>query len=434
MAEVFELAHVSRKVLDGELLQRRLREPLRLHSELARALREKMPRQRGNILAALAQRGQAEANDVQPVKEIFAEPPLRDARLEVVVGGGDDAHVGLHGLMAAHAVEVPVRQHPQQPRLQLGRHVADLVEKERAPLRLLEAPAPLRLRPRERAALVAEKLRLEQLARDGRGIDCNERPGRARTVTVQRARHELLAGAGLPGDEDRGVRLGQAADRAKHLLHRRRLAEDLGADIRLVAGALLPRALPQRAPDELDRVVDVERLGQVLVGAPLKGADRALEIGVGGHDDDRQIGVQRPCPREQLEARLTRHPDVAHHHLRRLRVERGERFLRRSEGLERDMLTRERLLEYPAYRAVVVDDPHRLHRSSTGSRMVKVVLPGTLTNETMPWCWMMKACASVRPRPLPPARPETRGWKTRSCSSAGMPVPSSVISSCTAWR
>ncbi len=58
--------------------------------------------------------------------------------------------------MTADAVEVPVGEHPQQPCLQLLRHVTDLIQEERAAFGLLEAPAPLRLRPGEGATLVAE--------------------------------------------------------------------------------------------------------------------------------------------------------------------------------------------------------------------------------------------------------------------------------------
>ena len=66
-------------------------------------------------------------------------------------------------------------------------------------------------------------------------------------------------------------------------------------------------------------------------------------------------------------------------------VQRVERLLRRAEGAVRDALARERLLEHPADRAVVVDDPDGVHgcgvrhgafASRTGSRMVKRVLPG----------------------------------------------------------
>ena len=90
--------------------------------------------------------------------EVLAERAFAHALLEVLVRGRDHAHVGLDLLMAADAVEGAVGEHAQQARLQLGRHVADLVEEERAAFGLLEAAAALLLRAGEGAALVAEEL------------------------------------------------------------------------------------------------------------------------------------------------------------------------------------------------------------------------------------------------------------------------------------
>jgi uncharacterized protein YoaH (UPF0181 family) len=77
--------------------------------------------------------------------------------------------------VAADAVELAVRQHAQQPRLQVERHVADLVEEQRAAVGLLEAAAARGLRAGEGAALVAEELAFEQVLRDRRGVDGDER-------------------------------------------------------------------------------------------------------------------------------------------------------------------------------------------------------------------------------------------------------------------
>ena len=66
--------------------------------------------------------------------------------------------LALHRAVAADAVELAVGQHAQQARLQVERHVADLVEEQRAAVGLLEAAAPRRLRAGEGAALVAEQL------------------------------------------------------------------------------------------------------------------------------------------------------------------------------------------------------------------------------------------------------------------------------------
>jgi hypothetical protein len=68
--------------------------------------------------------------------------------------------------MAADAIVVAIGQHAQQPRLQLCRHVADLVEKQGAALGLLEAPLSLRRRAGEGAALMTEELGFQQVARE----------------------------------------------------------------------------------------------------------------------------------------------------------------------------------------------------------------------------------------------------------------------------
>ena len=50
----------------------------------------------------------------------------------------------------------------------------------------------------EGAALVAEQLALDQLARDRRHVDRDERPAAPLAVIVQRAGDQLLAGADSP--------------------------------------------------------------------------------------------------------------------------------------------------------------------------------------------------------------------------------------------
>ena len=117
---------------------------------------------------------QAQADHVEAVVEVLAEQALLHPRLEVLVGGGDHAHVRRERRVAADAVELAVGEHAQQARLQVGRHVADLVEEERAAVGLLEAPAAHRLRAGEGAALVAEELALEQVLGDRRGVDRDE--------------------------------------------------------------------------------------------------------------------------------------------------------------------------------------------------------------------------------------------------------------------
>src|SRR4051812_6204672 len=65
---------------------------------------------------------------------------------------------------------------------------------------------------RERAALVSEQLALDELLRDGRAVDLDERLVLARGVLVQRASDELLAGAALARDEHGGGAVGDALE------------------------------------------------------------------------------------------------------------------------------------------------------------------------------------------------------------------------------
>ena len=111
-------------------------------------------------------------------------------------------------------------------RLRLHRHVADLVEKQRAAFGLFEAPGGALVGAGEGALLVAEQFALDEVARNRRHVDGDERAFLALAVIVQRAGHQLLAGAGLAGDQHGEVGLHQPRERAIDLLHRRRAADE----------------------------------------------------------------------------------------------------------------------------------------------------------------------------------------------------------------
>ncbi len=70
-----------------------------------------MARQARNILTALAQRRKMDTNHVQAVEQVFAEFPFLNASFEVLVGGGDNAHIDFYRRVPAHAVELSVSQH-----------------------------------------------------------------------------------------------------------------------------------------------------------------------------------------------------------------------------------------------------------------------------------------------------------------------------------
>ena len=233
-----------------------------------------------------------DADDIEAVKQIFAEQAGLDSFFQILMGGGDDAYIHLDGGLAAHPVELAVGEYPQQPGLTLGRHVADFIQKQRAAVRLFKTAAASGGGAGEGTPFVAEQFRFQQVAGDGRSVQGNEGFVGARTVAMQRPRHQFLAGAGFAVDQHRDVGAGQTANGAEYLLHGRRLTDDLGGFafgfrvLYRLAAVLIDGALHQ-----VHGLIHVEGLGHVFEGAALIGGYRTVQIGVGGHDDHRNAGV-----------------------------------------------------------------------------------------------------------------------------------------------
>ena len=184
-----------------------------------------MGHQRGQILQPLPQRRQLDREDVEPEIEVLPEVPSCDLVAQLPVGGRDHPHVDLASCLGADALQLAGLQRPQQLGLRLRAQVADLVEEERPSVGQLEPAQPPLGGAGERAPLVAEHLRLDQVARNGRAVDRHERPVRRRLRRVDRRGHQLLAGSRLAGDEH--ARLGGRHPRNQrpHLLHRGAVAD-----------------------------------------------------------------------------------------------------------------------------------------------------------------------------------------------------------------
>src|SRR5215831_4834012 len=128
------------------------------------------PDERGDVFAPLAQRRQPDGEYVQSVVEVFAEIAGRYRLPEIAVRGGHDPHVDLSGARRADSFEFAFLEHTQQLGLEFEGQIADLVEEQGATVRELEAALTLRYRIRERAALVAEQLALDQGRRQRRAV------------------------------------------------------------------------------------------------------------------------------------------------------------------------------------------------------------------------------------------------------------------------
>ena len=95
--------------------------------------------------------------------------PCRDGCLEVVIGGGNDAHVRLAGPGLAHALVFPLLEQAEQLGLDLERQIADLIEEERAAVRGGDFAPGVLERAGEGALDMAEEFALEQVRGKGSG-------------------------------------------------------------------------------------------------------------------------------------------------------------------------------------------------------------------------------------------------------------------------
>src|SRR5438876_563256 len=92
-----------------------------LDQALARDTEEAVPQQQ-HVVAALAQGREMNAHHLEPEVEIVAEAPAPHLGLEILVGGGDQPDVHRDVLRAAHPLEVPVIDEPEELGLGRNRH------------------------------------------------------------------------------------------------------------------------------------------------------------------------------------------------------------------------------------------------------------------------------------------------------------------------
>src|SRR5271166_4289681 len=111
-----------------------------------------------------------------------------------------DSNVHGDRLIAADALDFAFFEHAQQFRLHVQRHVADLIEEDRALIGLLELADVAPRGAGERSFLVAEEFRFDELGRNGGAVESNEWSGGAGAFFMDGARDQFLSGSSLAQD------------------------------------------------------------------------------------------------------------------------------------------------------------------------------------------------------------------------------------------
>ena len=182
-------------------------------------------------------------------------------------------------------------------------------------------PTCFSVAPGERAFLVPEQLRLDQLLGNRRAVDLDEPFAAALAVAVDGPRHELLADAAFALYEDSRVGRRGAADGRHHLRQAGALADHLVPDF----DGLLERPVFVAQPGAVELVLNrqqkaigARRLLDEVRGAFPDRVDGRRRGAMGREHDDRQRGKHRVEACEHVKAVHAGHLDVEQHEVRRL--------------------------------------------------------------------------------------------------------------------
>ena len=102
-----------------------------IRSFLARDLRNHL-----GLVGSLSQGRQPDLHAAQPVVKVRAERACFGHAAEIAMGRADQPDIDRHGLQRAERPHLAIFKHAQEPGLQCDRHVADLIEEQRAAVSL----------------------------------------------------------------------------------------------------------------------------------------------------------------------------------------------------------------------------------------------------------------------------------------------------------
>ena len=122
-----------------------------------------------------AKRRNAQRNGVDAEVQILAKLAFAKCNFQVDIRCADQTEINMHQTIAADRPILPFLEDAQKLRLQIRRHLPDFVEQERAGFGHLEQSHLVGVGARECAPLVAEQFALDQILRDRRAIDLDER-------------------------------------------------------------------------------------------------------------------------------------------------------------------------------------------------------------------------------------------------------------------
>ena len=130
---VLQLSHIPGPGVRQQRLHRLRRDAHGMAAGARGEEAQEVGRQEGDVLAAIAERGHLDRDDVETVIQILPERAHPDELGRVLVGGGEGADVRLQVLGAPDPAEHVVLEEAEQLDLEVRAHLGHFVEEQRFP-------------------------------------------------------------------------------------------------------------------------------------------------------------------------------------------------------------------------------------------------------------------------------------------------------------
>src|SRR5436190_14901398 len=171
--DVLQLAHVPGPAMREQGLDGSLRKHL-YPSMLTHRFGEALTRDERDVVPAVPQRRQRDGEDVEAIEQILAERAGRHRLLQQRVRGGDHSTANIDLVRRAEQTHATSLQHAKPLGLEAEGKMMYLVEEQGAGAGELEQTALSLLRVGERATLMAEELRFQQVLGNRGAVDGDE--------------------------------------------------------------------------------------------------------------------------------------------------------------------------------------------------------------------------------------------------------------------
>ena len=324
---IAQLAHIPRPPILLQRLNRLARKLFLLPIILLVQLPREMLRQHANILAPLPQRRQHNRKHKNPVIQILAKRPLPHLLFQIAMRRHNHPHIHMNRLIPAHALYLALLQHPQQLRLHRNRHVANLVEKQRSAVSLLEFSDVPSRRSRERSLLMPEYFRLHQLRGNRRAIQRNKRPIPPPALLMQRPRNQFLPGPRFPANANPRLARRHSFHLRHHLAHRlaRPHAVMPPQPPLQIAVLIFEMPQPQRILHRQQQLIRRHRLLEKINRPQPRRFHRHFNRRLAGHHHHRRAHSRSLQFFEQRDPVFSRHHHVGKNQIKTLRLRKLQR-------------------------------------------------------------------------------------------------------------